>query len=79
MLQIQFLCTPFDPCDPNNTHGRYDRQVCEMYESAAITRPRCVAKNTTSQDEAIKKWFVCETQALRSLRDNASISGDATV
>ncbi|KAF5897402.1 uncharacterized protein DAT39_012893, partial [Clarias magur] len=74
-LQIQFYCTPFDPCDPGSTHGRYDRQVCEMYDSAAITRPRCVAKNTTSQDEAVKTWFVCETQAdLRSLRDNASIS-----
>lgn len=76
VLQVQFLCAPFDPCDPNRGPGHYDGQVYEIYDNAAITRPQCEAKNTTNQDEAVKEWFVCETPAdLWSLGDYASISG----
>ncbi|XP_060772681.1 uncharacterized protein si:dkey-192k22.2 isoform X3 [Neoarius graeffei] len=75
VLQVQFLCAPFDPCDANSGHDDYDRQAYEMYDSAGLTRPLCEAKNSTSQDEAVKEWFVCETHTdLRSLHDNVSIS-----
>ncbi|MCJ8749275.1 hypothetical protein PDJAM_G00174430 [Pangasius djambal] len=74
-LQVQFLCSPFDPCSPNSGRDHHDGQVYEMYGSAGITCPRCEAQNATNQDEAVKEWFVCETHAdLWSLSDNASIS-----
>lgn len=77
MLQVQFLCVPFDPCDANSGHDHYDRRVYKMYDNAGITRPRCEAKNATNQDEAVKEWFVCETHAdLQGLSDNASTSGE---
>ncbi|MCI4395081.1 hypothetical protein PGIGA_G00176220 [Pangasianodon gigas] len=75
VLQVQFLCAPFDPCGPNSGRDHHDGQVYEMYGNASITRPRCEPQNATNQDEAVKEWFVCETHAdLRSLGDNASSS-----
>ncbi|XP_058241260.1 uncharacterized protein si:dkey-192k22.2 isoform X2 [Hemibagrus wyckioides] len=78
VLQVQFLCAPFDPCDPNSGRDHYDSQAYEMHASGGITRPRCEAQNTTNQDAAVKQWFVCETHAdLRRLHDNASASENA--
>ncbi|KAK2865560.1 hypothetical protein Q7C36_001616 [Tachysurus vachellii] len=75
VLQVQFLCAPFDPCDPNSGRDQYDGQTHEVYDNAGITRPQCEAQNATNQDEEVKQWFVCETHAdLRSLRDNTSVS-----
>lgn len=77
MLQVQFLCAPFDPCDHNSGRDQYDGQTYEIYDNAAITRPQCEAQNATNQDEEVKQWFVCETHAdLRSLRDNTSVSSE---
>lgn len=77
MIQVQFLCAPFDPCEPKSGRDHYDGEVYEMYGDAGIPHPQCEAKNATIQDEAVKEWFVCETHAdLRRLCDNASISGE---
>lgn len=77
MLQVQFLCAPFDPCDPNSRYDHYDGQVYEIYDTAGITRPRCETQNTANQDVAAMEWFVCETHAdLQRLSDNASVSGE---
>ncbi|KAB5518579.1 hypothetical protein PHYPO_G00167650 [Pangasianodon hypophthalmus] len=75
VLQVRFLCAPFDPCGPNSGRDHHDGQVYEMYGNASITRPRCEPQNATNQDEGVKEWFVCETHAdLQSLGDNASSS-----
>ncbi|XP_072526190.1 uncharacterized protein [Salminus brasiliensis] len=78
VLQIQFHCVPFDPCDPMSWRGLEDGQICEVYENSSRTDLPCEAepkKKTGNQDQAEKSWFVCETQSdLQSLYNNASHS-----